>query len=407
MTDRLYFSDSSLREFSATVLSCEPAPANRHAVLLDRTAFYPTSGGQPHDLGALGDARILEVLDRDDGAIAHFTDRPLPLSPTRGLIDWPRRFDHMQQHTGQHLLSAAFIELFNFPTVSFHLGAESSTIDLAAPSLSPQQLEAAERRANEIIFDDRPVTISFATAAELAALGVRKQLDREGPLRVITIEDFDRQPCGGTHVARTGQIGLTSLRKIEKQKSNVRVEFVCGHRALAAARADAAILAEAARLLTCGAPEIPANLAKALSEKAAAFKSQQEILSRLAAYEAQSLLAVAETLPSGARLVRHILPDSDAAYLRLLATRIVSNEKTVALLAARSVAVPQGGTAHPAGNVIFAQSPGLPFDMNALLREALTPHGGKGGGARDFAQGFLPDASQLDAALSTASSRLS
>ncbi len=181
---------------------------------------------------------VVEVVDREDGEIVHVTDREVAVGPVHGVIDWERRFDHMQQHTGQHLLSAAFIELFKFRTVSFHLGRDISTIDLAAPSIVPRFLEEAEGRVNEIIFEDRAIAVCYATAAQLAESGVRKEVKREGVLRVIEVEGFDRQPCGGTHLARTGQAGILLIRKWERQKQNWRVEFVCGGRALTAARAD-------------------------------------------------------------------------------------------------------------------------------------------------------------------------
>ena len=248
MTERLYYHDSFLREFDAQVLSCEREDANpsanaaaenpRWRVVLDRTAFYPTSGGQPHDTGKLGEANVLEVADAEDGeAIVHYTSAPVKPGHVRGEIDWARQIDHMQQHTGQHLLSAAFIELFHFPTVSFHLGRDVSTIDLQAPSIVPRHLEEAEHLTNEIIFEDREVVIRFGTAAELAEEGIRKKVDREGVLRVIEVDRFDRQPCGGTHLARTGQAGMLLLRKMERRRDSWRVEFVCGYRALATSRA--------------------------------------------------------------------------------------------------------------------------------------------------------------------------
>src|SRR6202040_2289328 len=235
-TERLYYRDSFLREFDAQVISCEKE-GERWKVVLDRTAFYPTSGGQPSDTGKLGDVPVIEVADAEQ-KVVHYASAAVPVGPVHGVIDWPRRIDHMQQHTGQHLLSAAFIELFGFQTVSFHLGREISTIDLDTPAVIPKQLEEAERRVNEVIFEDKPVVIRFGTAEELVEAGIRKNVEREGILRAIEVEGFDRQPCGGTHLERTGQAGLLLIRKLERRRDQCRVEFVCGFRALAAARSD-------------------------------------------------------------------------------------------------------------------------------------------------------------------------
>jgi alanyl-tRNA synthetase len=237
MTERLYYTDSFLREFDARVISCEPRGENQGEweVRLDRTAFYPTSGGQPHDRGCLGEAAIRDVFEReDDKEILHVTDRPIPAGPVHGSIDWECRLDHIQQHTGQHLLSAAFLKLFGFPTVSFHLGSEISTVDLDAPNLAPRHLREAADLVNRTVSEDRPIRVSFHERDELAGLGVRKQVEREGTLRVVEIEGFDIQPCGGTHAVRTGQVGPLLIRKVERQKQHWRVEFVCGSCAMRA-----------------------------------------------------------------------------------------------------------------------------------------------------------------------------
>jgi alanyl-tRNA synthetase len=391
VTERLYYHDSFLKEFDAQVISCEQE-GDRSRVILDRTAFYPTSGGQPHDIGNLGDAKVVEVLDDESENVIHFTDRAVSPGPIHGRIDWDRRFDHIQQHTGQHLLSAAFIELFKAQTVSFHLGREISTIDLAAPVVDQRQLEAAERRTNEIIFADRPVNILFGTAEELAAAGIRKQVDREGILRAIEIEEFDRQPCGGTHVSRTGQIGMILLRKFEKVKSNWRVEFVCGNRALSAARSDAALLNDAARQLSCGTADVPAMIARALEERQTGHRARQRLTEELAEVQALMLLATEGRAgkPGKPGVVSRVLEEPDPSYLRLLATKIVAQPGVRAILATR------------AGHVIFAQSPGLDGDMNTLLRDCISTAGGKGGGARDFAQGSLPDASRVETVIERA-----
>jgi alanyl-tRNA synthetase len=400
MTERLYYHNAFLREFDAQVVSCERAAAGEAArfhIVLSRTAFYPTSGGQPHDTGTLGDAHVLDVFETENGTVIHVTDRELPLAPVRGAIDWPRRFDHMQQHTGQHLLSAAFLELFRMPTVSFHLGREVSTIDLEARAVVPRHLEEAERRANAVVFDDRPVSIRFANASELARMGVRKPVEREGPLRIVEIEGFDQQPCGGTHVARTGQVGAILLRKMEKVRGNWRVEFVCGQRAVAAARSDFHALAEAARRMTCGLREVPAMVARALEERQEMFRDRQKLQEQLAELEALSLLASRARLRrDGIRELVHVFEDTEPAYLRLLVAKMIAEPNVRVLAAAR-----------PAGTVIFAQSRGLAADMNALLQQVLGAAGGKGGGSHDFAQGTVPDAFSLDELLASALARLS
>jgi alanyl-tRNA synthetase len=302
----------------------------------------------------------------------------------------------MQQHTGQHLLSAAFIELFKFPTVSFHLGKEISTIDLEAPAFVARHLEEAERRVNEIIFEDRVVEIRFGTAEELVEAGIRKKVDREGVLRAIEVAGFDRQPCGGTHLERTGQAGLLLIRKLERRRDLWRLEFVCGYRALAAARGDFATLGQAASLLSCGMPKVPAVLAKMIEEKRELHSSVKRMEERLADHEARSLLAAAP--PGGAgggRVIARSLDDATPGFLGLIAQRLVSEAGLVALLASRST-----------GHVVFAQSKGFSKDMGTLLRETLKDFGGKGGGAKDFAQGSVPDATKTGELLVHATEKL-
>jgi len=396
VTERLYYNDSFLREFDAQVLACEPENA-RWRVRLDRTAFYPTSGGQPFDTGKLGGAKVVEVLDAENHEITHFTDQPVAAGAIHAAIDWPRRFDHMQQHTAQHMLSAAFIELFKFQTVSFHLGREISTIDLATPSINVRQLEEAERRVNEIIFDDRPIAVRYGTAEELAAQGIRKKVDREGTLRVIDIEAFDRQPCGGTHLARTGQAGMLLTRKCERQKGNWRVEFVAGWRALTAARIDFATLREAAEHLGCGMAELPENVRKIQEERRAGQRDAEKLAEHLAELEAADLLARhTETSHDGkCRIIISISEDASSSYLAMLAAKIVATPNMRVILASRAATA-----------IVLAQSPGLDGDMGALLRELLAPVGGKGGGSKVFAQGSVSDAATIEGIVNAARARL-
>jgi alanyl-tRNA synthetase len=229
MTDRLYYHDSYLTEFKALVVE---ASADRRRIYLDRTAFYPTSGGQPFDIGKLAGIEVLEVID-EDSRIAHVLGGPLDATDVTGLIDWPRRFDHMQQHTGQHLLSAVLMDLFQAPTVSFHLGAEASTIDIAR-TLDSGEIRRAAERANEIVFENRPVTVSYQDSAEDLAL--RKPTEREGVIRIVSIQNLDRSACGGTHVRATGEIGPILIRKLDRIRGNMRPLAACG-RSLGQAKA--------------------------------------------------------------------------------------------------------------------------------------------------------------------------
>lgn len=389
MTERLYYKDSYLRGFDAQVVSCEEE-AGRWRVKLDRTAFYPTSGGQPHDTGTLGGVPVVEVADAEDHSVVHYLSAMIPVGPVRGEIDWARRIDHMQQHTGQHLLSAAFLELFQFPTVSFHLGREFSTIDLAAPALVARHIEEAERRTNEIILEDRLVTVRFGTAQELEEAGIRKKVEREGVLRAIEIEGVDRQPCGGTHLARTGQAGLLLIRKVERSRSAWRLEFVCGYRALAAARGDFETLTRAASLLTCGLAEVPGSISKITEERRAQHTTVKRLEERLAELESRSLLGSSSSTESG-RAIAAVLDDATPAYLALLARKLTSEADAIVLLASRA-----------SGHVVFAQKKGASGDMSALLREMFSEFGGKGGGAREFAQGSVPNAGQVDAVVAKA-----
>jgi len=252
VTERLYYRDCYLQEFRARVL--ETSDDGRR-VYLDRTAFYPTSGGQPFDTGTLGGANVIEVIDEEE-RVAHLLDAPIVAGEIDAQIDWARRFDHMQQHSGQHLLSAVLEELFKISTVSFHLGAEVCTIDVAAPALTSVQIDQCEVRCAEIVGEARPLAITFEDAA--ADLGLRKESQRSGTLRIIATQEPDRSACGGTHVRTTAEIGLVLIRKTEKIRGNTRLEFVCGLRALHQARADFRTLQELSRQLSAPASETPA-----------------------------------------------------------------------------------------------------------------------------------------------------
>jgi alanyl-tRNA synthetase len=404
LTERLYYHDSFLKTFDATVTRCEPESrpgGSRWKVTLDRTGFYPTSGGQPHDLGTLGNAPVIEVADAEDHVV-HYTSAEVPVGPVKGTIDWARRFDHMQQHTAQHLLSAAFIELYKMQTISFHLGEEICTIDLATPSLAQSQLDAAERRTNEIIFEDRIVEVRFGTADELAEVGVRKNVDREGILRAIRIAEFDFQPCGGTHLSRTGQAGMILLRRFEKRRDAFRVEFVAGGRALASAKREHALLLEAATTLTCGLPEVPAGVVKLAEERRAANAALKDLEDKYADTEAARLLAEsAASSSNNTRVVSATLRATSPTYTSLLAAKIVGHTSAAGFSVVAILANEIGG------QVAVAQTKGGPLDLSAVLRDVLAQVQGKGGGRRDFAQATLTNPAQAAQFVSSATQRIS
>ena len=393
-TRRLYYDDSYQREFTAQVLSCEPelygtTPA--WATLLDCTALYPTSGGQPNDLGKLGEANVLDV--RDDGEdIIHIIDRQVGLGSIAGCIDWPRRFDHMQQHTGQHLLSAMFHERYGRPTVSFHLGVDVCTIDLRGPQPTDEILEGAERAANQVISEDRPIAIRYGTAEQFAELGVRKDVQRSGILRALEIEGADLQPCGGTHVKSTAQIGIILVRRITKVRQDWRVEFVCGRRAARVARNDFQLLQRAAEALSCAPDDVPAAVQRAITERDQHYKTAKSLLQRVAESDAESALKAAKPAPDGLRVVARTFDEAaPAEYLTHFATHLAKSEKTVALLGRR-----------PCGHLILAQHHTVGMDMNGLLKQVFAQFPGKGGGTRDFARGKLTDAAKGDQAVAFA-----
>jgi alanyl-tRNA synthetase len=402
-TRRIYYDDAYVKEFDAHVVHCELLPPDVNAgitaqalgLVLDSTAFYPTSGGQPNDLGKIGDANVLDV--RDDGdEIIHVVDRRPGSPDVLGCVNWPRRFDHMQQHSGQHLLSAMFQERYGRPTVSFHLGTDFCTIDLRGPEPSDEILEGAERAANKIIFEDRPLTVRYGTAEDLAELGVRKEVERKGILRAIEIEGADLQPCGGTHVKSTSQIGTLLVRRCTKMRQDWRVEFVCGSRAERAARQDFLRLRAAAEKLSCAPEELVDATERVLSERDANFKTTRALLGRLA--ESEAAQAVREAAPNsdGLRIIRKVFEDAEPEFLGHFATHVAKTEKAIALLAGLGY-----------GHMFFAQHATSGKDMNALLKEVLAKIGGKGGGSRDFARGRLDAAAQAEKALALAQELLS
>jgi alanyl-tRNA synthetase len=377
MTERLYYQDCYLREFRGRIVKADEGGKR---VCLDRTAFYPTSGGQPFDTGMLGGARVIDVIDEEE-QIVHVVDAPLSEGEIAAEIDWPRRFDHMQQHTGQHLLSAVWEEQFKIPTLSFHMGAETSTIELAAPSLSARQMEQVEERCAEIVREARPVTIAFDEAS--TDLGLRKATERTGTLRVVSIEGIDRSGCGGTHVRTAAEIGPIFSRKTEKVRGNVRLEFVCGLRALHQARQDFRLLQEVSRQIALPASDAPTWVASHIARAAALEKGNQRLTSELAQREGRELWAATAPGGDGIRRVteRGAIDDS----MRVRAQAYCGQGS--ALFLAISADPPA---------VLLAASSDSGVHAGERVKAAVTAAGGRGGGNAALAQGSLPSGAALE-----------
>ena len=398
VAERLYYADSFLKSFPAVVADVRELSRSGGEsvwqIALDRTAFYPTSGGQPNDTGLLRavspsgaalDIPVDSVEEDESGQVWHYVRKPLSLgAKVEGHIDWPLRFDHMQQHTGQHLLSAVFLSELNAPTVSFHLGETVSTIDLASGPIA-HRLEHVEDLVNEIVAQDRGVSARNVTRAEaesmLASGDLRKLPERPGDFRIIEIAGIDRNACGGTHVRSTGQIGALLLRGTEKVSRGFRVEFVCGLRAVHAARADAAILSQATAALSVGPADIPAAVERLKSDSKAAAKDRQRLREELADYHA-SRLAVEVQIDGGLRFVDRSWKDRDPEYIRLLASRLASAAPSTIIFLCSEMADPV--------SFVFARSLNLNFDCGRILKEALSQLGLRGGGSAEFAQGEVP-----------------
>jgi len=374
MTERLYYTDPYLREFEATLVDTV-SHEGRTALVLDRTAFYPASGGQPADAGAFHDVRVIDVVDTDDGRILHVVDRAPSVTTLRGTIDWTRRFDHMQQHTGQHVLSAAFDRLLGVRTESFHLGAEDSTIDLAR-EVTAREIERAEEEANRIVWEDREVTIRFVEAEEARRLGLRKETSRQGTIRLIDIQDFDLSACGGTHVARTGAIGIIAIAATERFRGGSRITFRCGNRALTGFRALRDIVSGGVRVLSVAPPDLPSAIERLQTDARELRRQLKGYQEQVAAGRADALAAEAP-LAGGVRLVAASLEGWDANGLKIIASRIVEQPGFAVVL----MSEPQPSA------IVVARSSGLDVDAGATLKAIAAKFGGKGGGRPELAQG--------------------
>ncbi|HEY8225921.1 MAG TPA: DHHA1 domain-containing protein [Pyrinomonadaceae bacterium] len=398
-TERLYYSDSHLIEFEARVIDVTERVSGWTAVILDRTAFYPTGGGQPSDTGTLNGSRVVECIDDGDNGVLHVVQGATPArgAAVKGRIDWLRRLDHMQQHTGQHILSQAFVALFKAPTKSFRVLEQSCEIDVDLANPSSDVIERAVELANNVIWEDRSISIHNVTTEEASELPLRKDPAREGALRVIEIDGFDLTPCGGTHAYRTGEVGMIAVRTWERAKGLVRIEFVAGIRALADYRKANQTAREIAALFSAGRDDAPHLAAQMIEENKELHRRIRTLEETAATAEAEQLFAETVATSDGIRVVNRVFNGRDVDSLKKLAHALIAKTKTIALLGSRDE-----GTAR----LVFARSEDAGGDMSTLMREACALVDGRGGGKPDMAQGGGKNVDRLGEAVDSVATRL-
>jgi alanyl-tRNA synthetase len=394
MTERLYYDEPFLTHFSARVVEYL-AWDGQPAVVLDRTAFYATGGGQPHDIGTIDGVTVQDVVERpEDGAVVHLLAQALASEEVEAEVDWGRRFDLMQQHTGQHILSAAFVTRLRANTVGFHLSEDYATIDLDRAPISADELAAVEALANDVVFEDRPVAARFVPDEEVPSLALRKPLAHEGPVRIVEISGFDTSACGGTHVRATGQVGLIKITRSEHRGAETRVEFLCGRRALDDYRAKNTLIMDLAREYTVGHWDVGGLVHRLSDELKEVRRELRTTRDGLLDAQATALWHEAD-LVDAVRVICAHFPGRTPEDLKHLALRLVARPRTVVLLAA-------GGDGEEKGYFTFARSEDVDLHMGTLLRQACEAVGGRGGGRPDFAQGGGPVAARAAEALDVA-----
>ncbi len=390
-TARLYWSDAYLSEFDAHLIA-QTTVKGQPAVALTASAFYPTGGGQPADSGLLNGVAVTDVQD-GDGQIWHLLETALAAGPVHGQVNWERRFDHMQQHTGQHILSQAFISACQAATVAFHLGEQSTTIDLDQAALTPDDLDAAERLANQVIAQNLPVTARFVSAEELAALPLRRPPKVTDRVRIVEISRFDWSACGGTHVRQTAEVGQIKITRLDRRGAETRIEFLCGQRALADyGRKQGAVQALMKRLST-SEDDLPAAVDRLAEQLRQAQRRVRQMRTAVVETEAARLWAAAQ--PHGAlRLVHAHLPAWAPDDVKTLANTLRQQPGCVAVLTCETNA--------PAGGQLFcAAAADVTLDMGSLLQAAVQVAGVRGGGRGAWAQASANSSAQLQYAFET------
>lgn len=396
-TDRLYYENARETAFEAGVLERRQVK-DRPAVILDRTCFYPTSGGQPNDLGTLNGITVCDVVE-DGHEVVHIIEKPIEDERVVGEIDWTRRYDHMQQHTGQHILSGAFIKVVEAQTVSFHMGEEMSTLDIDRSPGTPEEWDAVEHQVNGVISRNLPVRSYRIEPDRVDGLNLRGVPDRSGSLRIVDIEGWDRTACGGTHCASTAEVGgvqIISRRPKRVHGGLYRVEFLCGRRAMTDYAGKITLISELTDVLGVGEAELHSTVIRLLDDRKQAERALVEAQERLLDVEATELVHDGEDV-NDLRLIARVFPGRDQEELRKLAQRLVQQATCVALLG--------GGSTKP--QLVFARSESLAYHMGELMRGATDLIGGRGGGRPEMAMGGGPDIQAIEQAVQWARERMS
>ena len=396
MTKKLYLADSYLLTCSSDIID-QTEVNGTPAVILDQTVFYPTSGGQPHDTGTINNVAVIDVLEDENRQIVHLIEKQIEGSQATCEINWQRRFDHMQQHTGQHILSQAFLKACDGDTLSFHLGDSSATIDIDQPGLSTEIIESVEQLANRIVFENRDVTGHVVGKNEIHIYPVRKLPTVEENIRILEIKDFDYSPCGGTHCSKTGEIGLIKIRRHENYKGGTRIHFVCGHRALKDYQGKSEILKQLTNAMSIAEVDLPHIVTKLKDDLKVLTRERDQLKKELLDYEAVSLISEAKT-HAGINLVKKIFNARHQQEIKLLAKKIVDKfPETVILFGTKSEGSAQ---------LLFQCSENIDYDMGELMKFACDIINGRGGGRSQQAQGGGPNAGKLEDALQRAEDKL-
>ena len=372
---KLYYENPYIKTFETELVYQAADDKERVYAVLKETAFYPTGGGQPHDKGTLNGIKVVDV-EEAEGEIRHYLERELEpsISGISGEIDWNRRFDHMQQHAGQHILSAAFEELYGYKTVSFHLGKEILTIDLEISELPVGHAEEAERLANAIILENRPIEARWVSAEEASQYPLRKQLSVSEDIRLVIIPEFDYNGCGGTHPTSTGQVAGVKILDWERQKKKIRVQFICGSRILMQLQTKHEITGNLSQLLNAPEQDLPSAASRLIEIGKDLEKQLEAAKEALLAYEAKEMFTAGKE-----KCISKVFEGRSVQELQKLARLIASQTENADVILINETADKL--------QFVCARGADSESDMKSLSAELLQKINGKGGGNPQFAQG--------------------